>query len=92
MARTSNISESTAVLRAGDTVVLYTDGVTEGRHDRSFFGEAGIAEVLDASADLSAQGVADALVTAVLAFQGGSARDDIAVVVLKAAAAAQVPA
>ena len=92
MARTSNISESTAVLRAGDTVVLYTDGVTEGRHDRSFFGEAGIAEVLDASAGLSAQGVADALVTAVLAFQGGSARDDIAVVVLKAAAAAQGPA
>ena len=36
--------------------------------------------------------MADALVTAVLAFQGGSARDDIAVVVLKAAAAAQVPA
>ena len=32
MARTSNISESPAVLRAGDTVVLYTDGVTEGRH------------------------------------------------------------
>jgi len=87
MARTANIRESTAVLRAGDTVVLYTDGVTEGRHDRSFFGEAGLAEVLSSAAGLTAQATADAIVAAVLAFQDGSARDDIAVVVLKAAAA-----
>jgi sigma-B regulation protein RsbU (phosphoserine phosphatase) len=87
MVRTADISESTAVLRAGDTVVLYTDGVTEGRHDRSFFGEAGLVEVLSSSAGLTAQATADAVVTAVLAFQDGSARDDIAVVVLKAAAA-----
>jgi sigma-B regulation protein RsbU (phosphoserine phosphatase) len=84
MARTADISESTAILSAGDTVVLYTDGVTEARHDQSFFGEAGIAEVLGASADLTAQAVADAVVAAVLAFQDGSARDDIAVVVVKA--------
>ena len=36
-------------------------------------------------ADRYRTAVADAIVTAVLAFQDGSARDDIAVVVLKAA-------
>jgi serine phosphatase RsbU (regulator of sigma subunit) len=31
-------------------VVLNTDGVTEARNGNSFFGETGIAEVLDAGA------------------------------------------
>ena len=83
MAKTANVSESEAMLRPGDTMVLYTDGLSEGRRKRVFFGEEGIAEVLGASADLTAQKTADALVTAVLAFQGGRAHDDIAVVVVK---------
>ena len=70
-------------------VVLYTDGVTEAA-STAFFGEAGIAGVLAASAGLTAQAVADAIVAAALTFQHGPARDDIAVVVLKAAASAQV--
>jgi sigma-B regulation protein RsbU (phosphoserine phosphatase) len=84
MAPNADISESTVILPAGDTVVLYTDGVTEARRGQSFFGEAGIAEVLGDSAGLTAQAVADAVVAAALAFQDGSARDDIAVVVVKA--------
>jgi PAS domain S-box-containing protein len=42
------------------------------------------AEVLRASGGLTAQKTADALVAAVLAFQDGQPRDDIAVVVVKA--------
>ena len=78
----ANVTESAAVLRPGDTVVLFTDGVTEAHRDDAFFGEAGIAEVLAASAGLTAQAVADAIVAAALAFQHGRARDDIAVVVV----------
>jgi phosphoserine phosphatase RsbU/P len=77
-----NVSESAAVLSPGDMVVLYTDGVTEAHDGDEFFGETGIAEVLAASAGLSAQAVADAVVAAALTFQHGQARDDIAIVVV----------
>ena len=83
MEETVEVSESAAILGPGDIVVLYTDGVTEARQGDSFFGEEGMAEVLGASAELTAQAVADAIVAAALAFQDGLARDDIAVVVVK---------
>jgi phosphoserine phosphatase RsbU/P len=83
MAETAEISEFATLLRPGDMVVLYTDGVTEARQGGSFFGEAGLAEVAGASAGCPAQAVADAIVAAALAFQHGPARDDIAVVVVK---------
>jgi sigma-B regulation protein RsbU (phosphoserine phosphatase) len=83
MVKTANVSESVAILSAGDLVVLYTDGVTEARQGDAFFGEEGIAEVLGASAERTAQEVADAIVAAALGFQDGRARDDIAVVVAK---------
>jgi sigma-B regulation protein RsbU (phosphoserine phosphatase) len=82
MEETASVSESSAILSTGDTVVLYTDGVTEAHQGDAFFGETGIAEVLAASAGQSAQAVADAVVAAALAFQRGHARDDMAVVVL----------
>jgi phosphoserine phosphatase RsbU/P len=82
MREKASVSESAAVLGPGDVVVLYTDGVTEAHEGDAFFGETGIAEVLAASAGLTAQAVADAVVAAALAFQHGQARDDMAVVVL----------
>jgi phosphoserine phosphatase RsbU/P len=83
MEEVPSVSESAAVLRPGDMVVLYTDGVTEAHEGDAFFGETGIAEVLAASAGLTAQAVADGIVAAALAFQHGLARDDIAVVVVR---------
>jgi sigma-B regulation protein RsbU (phosphoserine phosphatase) len=84
MAATANVSETVALLSPGDTMVLYTDGLSEGRQGQELFGDARIAEVLGACSGRSAQQTADALVAAVLAFQDGRARDDIAVVVAKA--------
>jgi sigma-B regulation protein RsbU (phosphoserine phosphatase) len=83
MAATANVSETVALLSPGDTMVLYTDGLSEGRQGPELFGDARIAEVLGACSGRSAQKTADALVAAVLAFQDGRARDDIAVVVVK---------
>jgi len=83
MAETAQVSEFATLLRPGDMVVLYTDGVSEARQGGSFFGEAGIAEVAGAAAGQPAQAVADAVTAAALAFQRGPARDDIAVVVVK---------
>jgi sigma-B regulation protein RsbU (phosphoserine phosphatase) len=87
MEQTASVSESAAVLRPGDLVVLYTDGVTEAHQGDAFFGESGIAAVLAASAGLAAQAVADAVVAAALAYQHGQARDDMAVVVVSQPAA-----
>lgn len=72
-------------LSPGDVVVLHTDGVEEARSDDGFYGEERLmARVGDAAAVAgSAQAVADALVDDVLAFQAGTPRDDIAVVVLR---------
>jgi sigma-B regulation protein RsbU (phosphoserine phosphatase) len=83
MAATANVSETMALLSPGDTMVLYTDGLSEGRQGPELFGDARIAEVLGACSGRSAQKTADALVAAVLTFQDGRARDDIAVVVVK---------
>ncbi|MGH3229334.1 MAG: PP2C family protein-serine/threonine phosphatase [Streptosporangiaceae bacterium] len=83
MAEAAEISEFATVLRPGDTVVLYTDGVSEARRGGSFLAEAGVAEVAGAAAGRPAQAVADAVVAAALDFQRGPARDDIAVVVVK---------
>jgi sigma-B regulation protein RsbU (phosphoserine phosphatase) len=83
MYATAAVSQFSAVLAPGDTMVLYTDGVTEARRADAFFGEAGIARVLGACAGLTAQQVADAVVAAALDFQYGLPRDDIAVVVVR---------
>ncbi len=83
MYATADISQFSADLAPGDTIVLYTDGVTEARNGDAFFGEAGIARVLGTSAGQTAQQVADAVVAAALGFQDGLARDDIAVVVVR---------
>jgi sigma-B regulation protein RsbU (phosphoserine phosphatase) len=69
-------------LSPGDEVVLFTDGVTEGRRGRQFYG-------LDRLRDTVARGGADArelaqrLVDDAVDFQDGTTRDDIAVVVVR---------
>ncbi|CAA9224387.1 MAG: Serine phosphatase RsbU, regulator of sigma subunit [uncultured Acidimicrobiales bacterium] len=77
------LTDSSASLEPGDVVVLYTDGVTEGRRDRQFFDEERLLGAITDSAALSAQEIADAIVASVLDFQHGDARDDMAVVVIK---------
>jgi PAS domain S-box-containing protein len=79
------LTEHVDVLRPGDAVVLYTDGVTEARRDGEQFGEARLAAVLAAAAGGSADEVADAVESAALAFQGGVSDDDLAVLVVRIA-------
>jgi len=76
------------VLRAGDVVVLTTDGVAEGRGARGFYGDDRLADAVvryatSATSAASATMVADGVLDDVLAFQDGDPRDDIVVVVLR---------
>jgi sigma-B regulation protein RsbU (phosphoserine phosphatase) len=70
-------------LAPDDTITLYTDGVTEGRHGDEFFGEDRVVHVIGRTTGSSAD-IAGALSHEVLAFQDDLPRDDIAVVVIRA--------
>jgi phosphoserine phosphatase RsbU/P len=76
-------------LHPGDVVVLYTDGVTEARRHgqdgvQPFYGEDRLRAAVAAAAAAGggAGAVAAHLLDDVLSFQAGTARDDIALVVL----------
>jgi PAS domain S-box-containing protein len=71
-------------LEDGDVLVLYTDGVTEARRDREEFGEQRLFDLLARCAGMSAADLTAAVESEVLAFQHGVARDDIAVLAIRA--------
>ena len=83
MLDTPRLTDTTTTLQPGDTIVLYTDGVTEGRRDRQFFDDDRLLGAIAKGGEVSAQELADNIVAEVLDFQRGIARDDIAVVVIK---------
>lgn len=76
-------AEEPVDLTSGDTLLLYTDGVTEARGEGDYFGDERLlawARGRDLS-DPSA--LVDALLEEVLRYQGGQPRDDIAVVAVR---------
>ena len=79
------LSDARAVLRAGDSLVLFTDGVTEARDriGRDFFGEDRLRDLVAGLGDLSAEAMAEAIQQARLAFSGGRSDDDAVAVVMK---------
>lgn len=72
-------------LDAGDTVVLYTDGVTEARNEAGkFFGEDRLLQTVAEARGRTPADVIAALVTAVRSFRGAMPRtDDLTVVVFQ---------
>ena len=70
------------VLDEGDMLLLFTDGVPEGRRGREFYGAGAIAAVA-AAEQCSAASLVGSLVADVVDFQGGHTRDDIAVVTIR---------
>jgi PAS domain S-box-containing protein len=80
------VTPVTVVLDPGDTVVLYTDGVTDVPPPHQLDEEAVVALVVDAAAADTADGVADRLGTAIedhLALRDRA--DDVALVALRVA-------
>jgi serine phosphatase RsbU (regulator of sigma subunit) len=69
----------------GEALVLYTDGVTEARSpDGDFFGEGRLRRLVRSCAGCDAVTFARRIKDAVLDFQEGYQRDDLAVLVLRA--------
>jgi PAS domain S-box-containing protein len=75
------------VVSAGEALVFYTDGVTDTRGEGGeLFGEERLIELLDGAAALYADEVASRIDEALQAFERGQQRDDVALLVLRAAA------
>lgn len=75
------IHEAVVELDPGDTLLVYTDGVTEARLGDELFGDQRLADAL-AAADGGADRVADAVLAAVQGFTVD--RDDVALLVMTA--------
>jgi serine phosphatase RsbU (regulator of sigma subunit) len=81
-----NWEASTAETRLspGDTVVLYTDGVTEAMNqDGEEFGESRLIDVLKMHLSLPLKALLESIVGAVQNFSGGEQTDDITVIVAR---------
>jgi serine phosphatase RsbU (regulator of sigma subunit)/PAS domain-containing protein len=81
---TSRWIEQTVHLAAGESLVLYTDGVTDTRGDEERFGVDRLASVLAPASDLEPDEVATRIDEALTEFQRGAQRDDVALLVMRA--------
>jgi phosphoserine phosphatase RsbU/P len=79
------LHDSRGLLRSGDSLILFTDGVTEarGQIDGDLYGDERLRDVIAGLADMPAARIADAIQHAVLAFSGADISDDTVALVLK---------
>jgi phosphoserine phosphatase RsbU/P len=71
-------------LSPGDTLALYTDGITEAFNERDEeFGESRLIDVLRTHADLSSKALLASIVSEVRQFSPQEQRDDITLIVAR---------
>ncbi len=73
-----NLTEVRVPLAPGDTLVLYTDGVTEARGPDDFYGAERLEALLASFAGQSPDVIVDGILAEVSDFQNGRLRDDVA--------------
>ncbi len=79
---TAHFSETTTFLGEGESLFLYTDGVTEAGRAGDFFGEQGLMDAL--AAPTTTAELIQHVLDRVLEFQQNVPRDDIALLALRA--------
>ena len=77
------VADDEVLLQPGDSLVFYTDGVTERRDGSQMFGDDNLLACVRSSAGSSADAVAGRLEQEVRRFGAGVTRDDLAVLVLR---------
>src|SRR6185437_301668 len=78
-----SLAEIDIELAPGDSMVFYTDGVTERRDETRMFGQYGVRQALELVGDADAQAIADALDHATRTFVSSELRDDVAILVVR---------
>ncbi|MHB0977025.1 MAG: GAF domain-containing protein [Candidatus Aquicultorales bacterium] len=76
-------SDITVDLAPEQSLIMFTDGLTDARTDGMLFGDSGIGRTAAEYKALDAQELAERLVKAARDFAGGKLPDDVAVIVLK---------
>lgn len=79
--------EGSGQLRPGDKIVLYTDGISEARHNSELFGTERLEEVLGRHGTESPDSLVSELFTAANTWAKGNITDDVAVLIVERAAA-----
>ena len=77
------LDDELADLEHGDSLILYTDGVIGTPSKGMVMTEERVARMLEPLGGHSASDIAERLERAVIEFQGGTLRDDVAIVVLR---------
>jgi len=72
-------------LLPGQSLLLYTDGITEARAGRELFGEQRVSEVLAALGAADPEALVHGLLEAARRFAGGELRDDVAILAVRRA-------
>jgi PAS domain S-box-containing protein len=77
------VHDDTVSLATGDTVVLYTDGVTDAHGEHGRFGADRLAAVLEMLVGLPPAQIVDRIDRAVAAYRSGDPTDDSAIVAFR---------
>lgn len=78
-----DVPEMDVELRPGDSVLFYTDGVTDERSATEGFGEQRLRSLLRSCRGMGAEGIADVIDRALMEFRGEDPRDDVALLVVR---------
>jgi serine phosphatase RsbU (regulator of sigma subunit) len=70
-------------LHRGDTLVFYTDGITEARTAQGLFGYDGLLTAMRSCTGCDAAEIAERIEQTMLDVQAGGLRDDVALVVVQ---------
>jgi PAS domain S-box-containing protein len=79
----TTLTDRSAQLFSGDVLLLYTDGIIEARGAEGVFGEERLRGLVATCAGLDASAIAETIESAVLEYQEGNPRDDIALMVVR---------
>jgi phosphoserine phosphatase RsbU/P len=79
----AEFTDEVVTLARADVLLLYTDGLTEARAGREFFGDRRLRAALGGFAGCTAAEVVDGVLAAVDAFSMGRQRDDVALFALR---------
>jgi serine phosphatase RsbU (regulator of sigma subunit) len=78
-----SLNDQVILLRPGEALVLYTDGLTEAMGVEGRFGQSRLETELAKCAGMTADEIADRLQDAVLSFQTTRSHDDLAILVIR---------
>jgi len=78
-----SLAEIDVTLRPNESLVFYTDGVTERRDQTKMFGQYGVRDCLEGVGGADAQVIADTIDEAARSFVAAELRDDVAILVVR---------